>query len=203
VNISDKEKSELQSLVGELEARSSLELVVAVARQSGSYADLELVIPLLCSWLASAFLVFAPFDFSEWVLIPALGLAFLLGLGVARLPAIRRLLPRRRARSQVEDAARAVFVREHVGATRERTGTLVYLSLRESDLEIVPDYGVQAALPDACWNGVLAAVRKAPLQTRIAVLLQELRALEPVLQEKLPRRAGDQDELDNAPRILS
>lgn len=187
----------------ELEAGSSAEVVVAVARQSGRYGDLELIYPIGSCWLMMGFLLLSPFEFPDWSLLPAVMLAFLVGFLLSRAPVLRGRLPKARVRRQVEDAARATFMREHVGGTRDRTGILVYLSLRESEVELLADYGVQAVVPDGEWNTVLDRVRKAPPNQRLDTLVEGLRPMAQLLAERLPAAEDDRDELSNAPRMLT
>jgi putative membrane protein len=202
MKLSDSASKALESMVGELESGSSAEIVVAVAKQSGSYGDLELAIPVLTSWAVMLLLLLSPFVFPDWSLLPGVILAFLGGLGLARLPVVRSKLPTQRQRRQVQEAARATFVGEHVSATKDRTGILVYLSLRENEVEILADYGVQAVIPDAEWNTVLDRVRKAKPAERIQVLTASLLTKADLLSQRLPRSEDDRDELPNAPRLL-
>ena len=198
----EKTSKDLEQLVGELESGSSVEVVAAVARQSGSYGELDIIPSVLASWLMMGGLVLSPFVFPDWSLLPAVIVAFAVGWGVSRLSVVRRLLPRARARRQVQEAARSAFMREHLGATKDRTGLLIYLSLREGEVAILPDYGVQALISDAHWNVIVDSARKAPYQTRAQALIEALRPSAKLLAEQLPRSADDQDELSNAVRIV-
>ena len=193
----------LEGAVKEVEAVSSIEVVVAFAPQSGIYRDVELAFGAVLAWLVMGELVLAPFQFLDYMLLPVTAGAFVAGCLVGRVGIHRGLIPSKRRRRQVADAARAAFVHEHVGATRDRTGVLVYLSLLEGDLEILPDYGVEAKVPSAFWNDLRSDVLKQPLPQRWMAVADGLRKLAPELSQRLPRKANDKDELPEAPGVAS
>lgn len=200
--LSAREEEKLTLLVDALEATSSAEVVVAVANQSGHYYDLELAWPVISAWVITYLLIFSPFTFPDWSLTPAVIIAFCFGFGLSRLPQIRRLLPIKRCHHQVEQAAQAAFFKEHVSATRGRTGILIYLSLREKDLEILTDYGVQAVIAPSHWNEIKDKVRKVNPKMRWQTLVDALEPTIPLLAQKLPRSDDDQNELSNAVRMI-
>ncbi len=203
MKVTDKESKALELLVGQLEANSSAEIVFAVAEQSGSYGDFDLAPAAAASWLTMGGLIFSPFVFPDWSLLPAVLLAFFLGGLLARYSGYRHWLPRARARRQVLAAARSAFVQEHVSATKDRSGILVYLSEREGEAQILADYGVQAVIPDAHWNAVVDQVGKAPREQRLSTLIAALEPCAALLADRLPRQDDDRDELSNAVRRVS
>jgi len=89
-------------------------------------------------------------------------LAFLLGIVTTltsdrffRFMAGRDLLARRcRAR------ANRAFIEERIYETRDRTGILIFVSLRERRIEVVADGGISAVVDDGSWENVVAEVRQ-------------------------------------------
>jgi uncharacterized membrane protein len=182
----------------EIEAASDAEMVIAVRPQSGSYRDADLLAGIVASLATLAFQLFSPWEFElvwifvETVLVGAAGA--LLG---TRLPALRRLLTTaERRHAAVRTAAYALFHEKGVAGTARRTGILIYMSLLEGQAEVVPDSGVAARVETAAWAQRVAAIEeavrgRAPAKT----VAERIADLKPVLAAKLPRSAGDVDEL--------
>ena len=191
-----------ESLVTELESQSSVEIVVAVARSSGNYRDAQLWLALIITWVTLAVVILVPQDIPDLFLPPITAVAFLLGYWLAHRPPFKYLLVGgQRRRRQVSDAAALTFHKEHVSATAERTGILIYLSEEERDLEFLTDYAVDRVLPQATWNNLRQAILADPGQWT-EKLITEMRKIQPLLNDKLPRRSDDKDELPNRPRLV-
>ncbi|MHC4599037.1 MAG: hypothetical protein ACYS47_08540, partial [Planctomycetota bacterium] len=143
MQLNDPETLErIEKAVTEAEKATSAELVVVVAPQSGSYLDRELLFGVAVGLGALAFLVFSPYAFH-----PALAFVdFLAAFGIGtlvcnRLPGLKGIVARRRRREKNVDAsARIAFVDEGVGATLERTGVLIFASVFERTIRILPDF---------------------------------------------------------------
>ena len=191
-----------ETLVSELESQSSVEIVVAVASCSGNYRDAQLWSAIVATWLTLAAAILLPVDLPDpnLVLPPLMGLGFAVGYLAARYPLIKYLfVGSQRKRHQVEEAALLTFHREHVSATADRTGILVYLSEEEQEVEFLPDYGVDRVLPQATWNNLRQSILADPARWTENLLI-EMKKLQPLLNEKLPRKSDDRDELPNRPR---
>jgi uncharacterized membrane protein len=202
IRFDEKLLDDLEAAVTELERDSSLEVVIAVASQSGVYRDLQMGVAAGLAWIVMGLLVFLPVHFPDIFLFPSVALAFGLGYVSAHGRFFLRMVPSRRKRQQVEDAARTAFFREHVGGTRKRHGLLVYLSHLEADLEILPDYGVQSCVPAGVWNELRANVLGVEPSQRWSKVVEEMRRVAPTLAAALPRESDDTDELPNRPRLL-
>lgn len=196
----------VEASVAAVEQRSDAEVVVVVAPRSGSYADVNLRWAILFGLTALTVILHSHWSFHEdLVLLDVVLFGILGGLLSHRLDPLRRLLTTaRRRHAQVQAAARQAFVEESVSATRERNGVLLYVSLLEREVEILPDHGLDGRVPRAEWNEVLHDLRQAAslpdLEQRF------LRALER-LKERLalhaPATGNNPDEIPNAPRIRS
>lgn len=193
----------LERAVEQAESSIAAELVVVVAPASGNYADAELRAALLAVFLLLAFVLYGPLSVSPRLLLLDLSIAALLVHVLARrVRALRRIFTRRRRReAQVADAAAAVFTREAVGSVRDRSGILVYCSLFEDQLEILPDQGVLARVAPGEIHAVLRLYRESSgdWDRRLeAVIL----ALGERLVPFLPREGKRGNELANRPRFL-
>jgi putative membrane protein len=205
VNLSDPDVVDrIEKAVGEAEKATSAEIVVVIAPQSRSYLDREMVFGVAVGLIALAFLVFSPWNFH-----PALAFVdFLLGFGIGTLacnrigPLKRLVVGRRRMEKNLHDGAAISYLDEGVGATRDRTGILLYVSLFERMIRILPDFGVEGKVGEAPWNRLLAEVGR-PEPARLADGVVELiEKAGKILGEALPPGEENPDEIPNAPRIL-
>jgi putative membrane protein len=79
-----------------------------------------------------------------------------LGFLAGSWPPLRRaLVGRSRMSRLVRRAAEAAFTRERVFETRDRTGILVFLSLQEHQVVVLPDTGIATKAPEAAWSVVV------------------------------------------------
>ncbi len=195
----------LEQAIGACEEKTSVEFVVVFARASGRYNDLDLLAGLLGATIALLVMVFAPFNFVAWALVPNVALVFVLGwLASRRLPLVRRLLGReKRRREQARVGAESALVRQGIYHTRDRTGLLVYVSWFERYLDVVADVGIQAAVPRPEWNNAVARLRTAAFapdfpETFIAALCE----LADLLGRYLPPVGDNPNEIPNRPVML-
>ena len=200
----DSFPEKLTALVGLLERRSAVEVVVVMASHSGSYQDIEHLLAFTGSLLCLLYLIHSPTEFQTDLWVLWLGLAYLASLVlVRRFPVVWRPLtsPLRR-RSQTLEQARCAFVEERVASTRDRSGLLLYISEWEREVVLLTDLGVDRQLPQAHLHQVENNVRRqrnwAAFESQ---LLSEMAGLEEPLATALPADADDSNELDNQIRI--
>lgn len=197
-------RERLARAVKDVEGRTSAEMVVAVRRLSGDYAAADLRCGLVLG-LAALLAVFGlphAFDDSAFVLDPAL--FFMVGLFASRsFPALRRILtPRARRMENVRTAARATFVDLGVGRLAKRNGILVFVSLLEKTIEVVPDVGIDVAALGPPWLEGLARLATSPAAAApLDAFDDALRSLGPVLQRVIPRQSDDVNELPDEAAI--
>jgi putative membrane protein len=185
--------------VAAVERRTDAELVVVVAGRSGRYADVSARAASVVALAVAAVLLAIPWSIGEpWFLVDVT-VAWLLAERASQAPgALRRLTRADRRAGQVRDAAHLAFQEEVVHGTARRTGVLVYVSLLEGRVEVVPDLGVEGAVP----RGELQAAVDVLRHDDVAHLLAGLDALGDVLARHLPHRAdSDETDLADAPRI--
>lgn len=191
----------IEAAVAEAEKRTRAEIVVVVNFRSGSYLDREAVFASLLALFVLWALVFSIWEFDQDFLILWVMLAWLIGIGLAKWRPVRARLvgPRRRDR-QVLLHARNAFHAAHVGGTRERTGLLVYASLEEDRVVLLPDYGIEGKVEPAVWTGILDRVGPpSASEGPVDAVCRIVTECGTVLAERLPRAEGDVDELPNRP----
>ena len=196
----------VKEAVARVEQRSDAEVVVVVARASGSYADVDLLFGLLLGLIALAVVLYSPIVFRpEPLLLEFLVLLFLDRWLCRRTPALRRLLTtRRRRKNQVEASAKVAFLDFAVHATRGRTGVLLYLSQLERTGCVLVDRGIDGRVPRAVWSELRLGLEGAVTMAALEKTLQDgLALLEQRLPEHLPATGDNPDEIPNEPRMLA
>ena len=121
-----------------------------------------------------------------------------------RTPALMRaIVPAARRRRQVERAAAEHFLAESVHGTRGRTGLLVYVSLLEERVALVPDLGIEGRVPGGVWADLRWSETGDPSRPRtLQDLVQGLEQIGAILRLRIPADATDVNESPNAPRIV-
>lgn len=196
-------RARLRQAIASVEGRSAAEIVMAVRPISDRYADIDLTVGALVAWITLVFTLFADtvFDLDTIaVLVPGVGIAA--GVATRFVPPLRRGLARAsRIEASVDRAARACFVEKRVTYTRGRTGILLYLSLFERRIAVVPDAGIDRALAaahrgtwDAAVSRLVALARTTGLRDPEA-LARAIEGLADPLERALPRSVDDLDEL--------
>jgi putative membrane protein len=196
--LDDAGRRALAGAVTSIEDVSSVEVVVAVRQQSGTYLHADLLAGALAAVATLAFLLYAPWPFSyEAFLVDPVLVGLLVGWVVARTPRLRRALSPGKLRTrQVTTGAHATFHEKEVGLTRRRTGLLVYVSLLERELRVLPDRAIVEALAPEAWQARVDAMRaEVERGTGAVALAAALTALAPPLAERLPRAHDDVNEL--------
>jgi putative membrane protein len=214
-----EEKEKVGAAVAQAEAKTSAEIVPAVATDSGRYDRPEDTVGL---WFGIAALVVAwaalppmeaeagswggPPPVLEIVILAAAVLAgFLLGavLG-ARIGWLRHLFtPRRQMHEEVDRRARQIFFDNRVHRTKGATGILLYVSLFERMASVIADETTTEKLGQPVLEALCAKLTEdlgtlAPAEA----LCASVALAGEKLAEVLPAEAGDVNELPDALVIL-
>ncbi|MDP9190875.1 MAG: hypothetical protein M3P06_04135 [Acidobacteriota bacterium] len=193
----------LTEAVHELELCSCAEVVVEIRSRSGSYAHADARFASVIALVALVVLLFSPWSFQAGWVVVDVAAAWVLGLFLSRKSdSVRHLMTTRRERiAQARLVAESAFHERGVANTISESGVLVYLSLLEGHIELLADRGVLAAVPSLEWNRIAESARDRRATTE--TMLEIVRALTPLLEQYLPSRPGDVDELCNVPRFVT
>lgn len=207
----EEDRDRIELAVAEIEERTSVEIVCAVASESGRYDRADALVglggSLLALSLAHALHLWLTTGSGTWTTSAlhlgwqagAVVVGFLVGMLLSsRVPWLRRLLVREAGMEEaVRDAAARVFASASVGDTLGATGLLVYVSLFERRVAILVDEAVENALGE----GEIGRLRHLALQElkggRFAeAFLAVMHEAAPRLAEALPaQRQLDPNEL--------
>lgn len=210
---SDEQRGRIEQAIGEVERRTTAEIVCAVATESGRYDRAEAIVGLVLAVVSlgvahtvHAWLTTSPGSFAVTPLhLGWQALAVVAGFVAGNVLAsyvhgVRRLVVSEREMEQeVERAASHVFSVNTVAATAERVGLLIYASLFERRIVILADRQVNEALGEQELER-LRDVAVAHLKDGAfeQAFLDVIREAEPMLAERLPaERELNANELAN------
>jgi len=196
----------IERAVRAAERGTAAELIVVVAARSGSYLDVAGALGASVAMLVLFVVLFAPAAFHPLAVAVEIPLAFGIAAWLAhRTPGLlRALAPAARQRKQVERAAAEHFLAEAVHGTRGRTGLLVYLSLLEELVALVPDLGLEGRVPSALWSTVRWSATGDPSRPRTQEdLVRGISEIGAILRALVPADGRDVNEISDAPRIVS
>jgi len=150
--LSETDRDHMNHLVAETEKRLGIQIVLAVVRRSDSYAEIPwkaFAIGTAISGLLLFILnLVQPFWYSTTLVLysiaATLALGAFLSLLVILIPGCARgFLSAHRAEEEVKQFAESVFLLHELFATRNRTGVLLFVSLFERKVYLLPDKGIK------------------------------------------------------------
>jgi putative membrane protein len=195
----------IERAVGKAERGTAAELIVVVAARSGSYLDAAGALGAGFAMVVLLVALFAPTLFPPIAVAIDVPLAFALATWLAhRTPALMRaIVPSARRRQQVDRAAAEHFLAEAVHGTHGRTGLLVYVSLLEERVALIPDLGLDGRVPAAAWTEVRWSETGDPSRPRtLEDFVRGVEQIGAILRLRVPADATDVNESPNAPRIV-
>ncbi len=191
-------KNELWQAVAAIESKSQVEAVTVIKPESDPYREAALWAGLTLAWLVNTVYTFLPAEFYYiYIYLETVACFFAAYFLIRFVPALkRRLIPKARMKRQVEVMARAIFQKGGLHHTSAKSAVLIYVSLLEQSVFVLPDRGLENALSPETWQelragfqGIFAGSDPA------AALLTQLQRCQPVLQAAMPPLPNDINEL--------
>jgi len=202
--LSEAGQRELRVAIEEVEAASSVELVVAARQQIRRWPSANVAIGLVFAMAMLAFELYSEtYEFDYWAILLFPLLAGMIGgLLVELVPPLQRALTPRRIRTQnMLEAARATFYELGVHNTKGRTGLLAFVAIRDRRATLVGDLAVIDKVGKPELDRIAAALAAA-IPSGAEAVARVLRDAAPVLGKAMPRAADDVDELANVIHVL-
>jgi putative membrane protein len=194
----DTFRSDLWRAIARIESRSRAEVVVLIKPRSGLYLEYSMGAGAVLALAVFTYLMFSPEVFGDFLIYAAPILAFLFGMALVSLtpPLLRRIVGTRRLERTVDLWARASFQKGGLHHTRQETGVLVYVSRLEKQVKIIPDRGIERAIPPVQWERLCADFQGIfSARNPAAALIAELQAIEAVFAQFVPAMENDINEL--------
>jgi putative membrane protein len=191
-----KAKQRATAAIKTIESQTAAEVVVTLRHTSGNYRHVDYLFGFVISLVTLGVLLFSPVTFRLSAFPVDVTLAFVIGAVVcANVAPLRRALSSVRTRhANVRRAAREAFVDHGVSRCSGRWGVLVYVSMFERDVEVVPDLAIDPVSIEG-WHDAVAAMRAAVQRTDFDAFVTAMEKLGPALAKPFPHRDDDVNEL--------
>ncbi|PZN72739.1 MAG: hypothetical protein DM484_23980 [Candidatus Methylumidiphilus alinenensis] len=186
------------NIISQIESHSHAELVVIVKSRIQGYSEYPLAVGASLAFMTLTFFRFSPEFYEDWVIYAGTVLGFVLGAVLSGgIPSILRLLiGRKRLEKSAEIMARACFQKGGIHHTRDKTGVLIFIAFWEQQIVILPDRGVESAIPLAEWEKIQQDFRGVFRATNPGTaFVAKLEAMQTVFSRYIPQVEGDINEL--------
>ncbi|MBI3272925.1 MAG: hypothetical protein HYZ53_28310 [Planctomycetes bacterium] len=207
-SLTDAERELLNRTIADVEKTTAGEIVVVLADRSDPYPEIGGKVGLIAALLAQVAVFSLPAATPYLaLLVPLLTVVFFaLGWWSSHvLPdSLERLLVGRDVLEQeVREKALATFHQRRLGATRDRTGCLIFASLFERVVVVYGDVGISAKVPDDRWGSICANLSRGIGEGRpVEALEAGIRACGAVLAEHFPPKPDDVNEIPDEVVLL-
>lgn len=198
---SSADRKRVEDAIAHAETKTQAEIVVVAAGSSGRYDRPEDIVGLfLATFLLALLWAFAPQEFHFGGVVTVLFVGFFGGVGLAtQVPPLRRLLTSRAMMvEETTRAAQAMFYQFELRRASSNCGVLIYVSFFEHTASVMADHAVldalgQEGIEQLCGELTAALKQESPAEAMAHIVEKAGERL----AEKLPRQAGDTDELPN------
>lgn len=191
-------RTKLYDTTKDIEDNSLVEIVTIIKPQSSDYKHTALFTSIIATLIVYTIFIFIPVDIDSYLIYLVTLLSFpVFYLFLRAFPKLNIKFSKSVERKKnVEIKARAIFQKGGIRFTNERIGTLIYVSLLEKEVFILPDRGAKNAVPDEEWNKINASFQSIFTSENIAnSLLDKLAKCKAVFSEYIPTIEHDINEL--------
>ncbi|MGB0722704.1 MAG: TPM domain-containing protein [Gammaproteobacteria bacterium] len=215
--LSASDEARVRDAIIAAEARTEAEIIPVITPASGRYDRAEDLFGVVCALVlvGALHLGFQSFSVDAWgqvtATMPLWGyllaflVSFLIGAALASHFTVLRLpfITRAEMDAEVERRAMEAFFRFRLRATDGASGVLLFISLHEHRVRVFGDDGVARHLDQSDWDAVCARVVETIRGGDLAGgVVEGVRLLGDTLAPHLPRKADDQNELEDSVRYM-
>lgn len=190
--LSQSDKDHLNQLVAEAEKRIDVQIVLAVVKRCDSYHEIPWKAFAIGTSVASLLMFVLHLAIPSWysTALVLISMATSLSAGVSLalmtvfIPGFAKLLlSSHRAETEVKHHAESIFISHELFATRKRTGILLFISLFERKVFIMPDKSLKTRLDQNETEIIIKAMLASLRQDELRKAFEEgLNALTEILQ---------------------
>lgn len=163
--LSDDERSRLDQLITETEKQTGTQIILAVVKRSDSYAEIPWKAFALTASVAGLAVIVISLLLNYWIsqadVLIAIAITLFIGVAFALItvfvPSVARIfLPAHRAEEEVHQYAESLFLEKELFATHKRMGILLFVSLFERKVVLIPDKGIDKGLTQEDLQSIIA-----------------------------------------------
>lgn len=205
--LSEESLDAIEQAVADAEKVTSCEYIVVLAPASDRYEGRVMKTGALAALLGFAIIYSVNYWLygqpdALWLLLESVVIGAIVAFAFDRLAPLRRLIiPAWKMNACVEAAAGATFFEENVSLTKDRNAVLLYISVFEGEVRLLPDIGVQQKLHDATINEIKAKLANADIGDATDLVCESIRSLGHHCKECYPIQDDDENELPDRPQI--
>jgi len=191
-------RTQLYETIEKIENDSLVEVVAIIKAGSAPYKDISLWAAFLTMSVLYTFFMFAPIDFSVYLMYFFTILSFPTSFFLFEImPGLKRkFVPKQMQDRQVDIYSRAVFQKGGVRHTEEKIGVLFYVSLFEKQVRIVADRGAEMSVPQEDWLSMQVDFDKMfSSENKAVAFLESLDHTREVFAQYIPPVENDINEL--------
>lgn len=194
----EKFKTRLYDTIADIENNSLVEVVMIIRARAARYSDMPLLWGIAFAVTGFSLVMFLPSPFHDLMIFGVPLLSFLTGYAlVSFLDPLRRLfIPRKRLLRNVELLGRATFQKGGIHHTSQKTGVLIFVSLFEREVLVLPDRGAETSMPPEEWETIQTGFKACFEQPELTnALLKCLEDCKPIFANYIPPVENDINEL--------
>lgn len=131
---------------------------------------------------------------NDWLFVSSIALGGLLGYTLfAMIPGLKRMMiSKQKMKERSISMAERVFGEYKLFETKSRTGILIFISLFEHQIDIMPDKGLKEKIGEDEWQKVIAEMRPALKRKEFdEAFLSSIKKIEEILLTNKMERTGD------------
>ncbi|MCA8914015.1 MAG: hypothetical protein KDB90_01285 [Planctomycetes bacterium] len=137
-----------------------------------------------------------------WLLLESIATGAVVAYTFNKVSVLRRLLiPRWVQTSAVDTAAHATFSQENASLTKDRNAVMIYVSVLEGEVRLMPDIGVQQKLHEGKLGEIEGKLANAQSGDPTELLCDAIKQLGECCRDCFPIEADDVNELPDRPQI--
>ncbi len=194
----EETRSKIGRVISQIESQSHVELVVIIKSRVHGYSEFPLAIGSALAFVALTYFRFSHEFYDDWVVYIGIVFSFVMGaVLVGGIPMLLRLVVgQKRLEKSAEIMARACFQKGGIHHTRDKTGVLIFIAVWERQIVIIPDQGVESAIPLGEWKKIQQGFRGVFQANNPGhSLLEKLEGLQTLFSRYVPQVEGDINEL--------
>ena len=217
--LSEKDNELIKEAVKKAESKTSGEIVTAIIKESSDYAFFELLASLVGGFIYYSLCLIFYSEISTWLnrlfwtfnpIYPTLfiGISTVLVIGIlyllANIEGVDRLIvPRSVISKKVNRRALLFFGESGLFNTKDRTGVLIFISMREKRVELIADSGINDKVDQTAWTNIVEnLIAKLKERQMVEGIVDAITACGYMLVEHFPIEPNDENELSDDVHIL-
>lgn len=190
----------IKHTIDEVEKKTNGEVVPAIVEQSDFYPASHFRLSLIISFLLSILFYLVPYEWSDtiyYIYIQVIGLV--LGYFLAFKSSIKKLFSTSsELNEETHQMALEMFHKMQVHNTVERNGVLLFVSVLEHRVEIVPDISIDKVVDKKEWKNVIKQMipelKKSNYELALKLGINEIGK---ILEQHFPKTDCDKNTIEN------